>query len=133
MKRSMTASRFARALMLIVPIVLGCDVTPRPSGPPKPVVEIDKSPAMQTKRDKLIDEVIRSGLVLEIQHDGTVARTVLGRGWNDLDFADKQQLAEIIYARYCEGLEGDLVRFVDGKTNKVVARFGPQYRGLMLN
>jgi hypothetical protein len=92
---------------------------------------IDRSPAMQQKRSKLIAELIADGVFAKVKTNVrdypdvyVTSRFIEG------NFDDKERLISVVYARYVEGK--GYVGVYDARTNKEIGRYFAD-SGLKLN
>jgi len=89
---------------------------------PRPTV--DKSPAAQAKREKLIQNLIAHRVFTKTGVPGNLPRVWVGPAFNTLDFDDKRRFVSVVSAYYFDEARGDgMVRVFDGRTNKPVGIF----------
>ena len=92
--------------------------------PTKTVGSIDKSPKMQQGRSDLIKKLIREGVFLKTDTPGSLPRVYVGPAFYGLDFDTKQKFVSVVYAYYFDGSGAlDMVRVMDGRTNKEIGDF----------
>lgn len=93
----------------------------------QPVLVADES--TQAARRELIDGLIKSGLVVEINSDPRLPTVVVNRAlWNDLEFSHKQILSDLLLAYFLKLPPGSneytaSLSIRDSKTNREIARF----------
>ncbi len=88
---------------------------------PAPSPTVDKSPAMQEGRSKLLQKLINAGVFMKTGVPGSLPRVWVARGFYGLTFDQKQSFVGVVYAYYLDGSDKyDSVRVYDGYTNKEI-------------
>jgi hypothetical protein len=133
-----------RGLLWIVVIFVGLAVAgallnrPSPPGSPPtsvsaPVATIDKSPALQADRKKLIEKLIEEGVFQKIEVPGSLPRLWVRTRFYAADFDQKQSFASVVYAYYFDGSDPtDFVRVLDSQSGKEVGRYSINDGGLKM-
>lgn len=91
---------------------------------------IDKSPAKQHEREKLIDDLQGLGVIGKVDCRGAVADAWVKPDFYALPFDRKKDLTSVVYA-YCFSDENAVVRLKDHLSGKDVGTYGV-YTGLEL-
>ena len=85
---------------------------------------IDKSPAMQNKRKKMMQDLIRNGVFEKVTVPGTLPRLWVTPSFYLLDFDTKQSFVSVVYAYYFDGTSyGDVVLIYDNLSGKEVGKY----------
>lgn len=98
-----------------------------PTAPPPPAkATIDKSPALQASRQKLIEQMInQQALFTKVERNGkTMPRAWVTPKFMLLDFESKQKFLGVIYAFYLDGSEPlASVALINALNGEEVGRF----------
>lgn len=91
------------------------------------VAAIDKSEAAQTRRIALIRRLTDEGIFQKVETPGNLPRVWVEPAFYALDFGDKQQFTEVVYAYFFDGSNSsDHVRLFDRFTGKEIGGYTAQ-------
>jgi len=133
-----------RGLVWIVVIFVGLAVAGalfnRPSPPGSapasvwaPVATIDKSPAMQADRKKLIEKLIEQGVFQKIEVPGFLPQLWVRPGFYIADFDQRESFVSVVYAYYFDGSDPtDSVKLFDSQSGKEVGSYSIVAGGLKM-
>ena len=100
---------------------------------PQQYAKIDKSAAMQIKREKLISNMLDMHIFSKVDMDGIAARVTVGREFHRVDFEMKQTFIGIVYAQKFDGTGiADFVRVLDNMTGKEIGMYSAAQGGLKM-
>lgn len=88
----------------------------------------------QSERWEFIEKMIRRGIFAKVSVSNGVSKAFTGPNFSGLSFESKNNFCSVVYAYYnAEDRRNDLLRVVDGNTNKTLGTFSPASGGLQLN
>ena len=94
--------------------------------PAVPVVTLDKSEAAQAKRQGLVRQFIKGGVLAKVEAVPGVARAYVRPPFMALDLDTKSKIAGLVYALTFDGTgQLDLVRLIDASTGRTIGTWAP--------
>jgi hypothetical protein len=123
-------------LIAVLGVWVWIEAIPSPAVAPRAgqAITIDKSPAAQADRRRVIDKLLADGLVRRIEPErGGTVRVSLRAQFIALDEATRRSYVDVIYRYHFDGSSvNDVVVLRDARHGNEVGRYNPYQSGLTL-
>ncbi len=112
-------------VVAVVILAMGWTVARCKAPAAAPVATIDKAPAKQADRLRIIDGMTTEGYFTQVGRNGeAMPRAWVTPKFSSGDFKDKENVMGAIYAYYFDGSQSsDSVALVDSKSGKEIGRY----------